>query len=93
MSNQDYDPCQQLAAAIGRVVSGSRTERVAGIAYLQATLAQAAVQALIDLLKQQNIISQEQIQRALDDAYNDRFRQLSGSNGVLAAPAPTARAP
>lgn len=91
MSENNYDPCEQLAAALGRVISQSRVERVAAMAYLQASLAQSAVQALIDLLRNQNFISQEQIQRALNQAYDDRFKQLSGSNGVTVGAAPSAK--
>jgi hypothetical protein len=91
MKNYGYDPCEQLAAALGRVTANTRTEKVAAMAYLQASLAQAAVQALIDLLRQQNVISQERIQEALNDAYDTRFKQLSGSNGAVVLPHPTAR--
>lgn|GEM_PF-5881420 len=84
------DPCEQLAATLGRVISNSRVENVAAMSYLQASLAQCAVQALIDLLRNQNVISQEQIQRALDHAYKERFEQLAGSQGVIAGAAPSA---
>lgn len=91
MNNNGYDPAEQLAAALGRVVSNTRQEKVAGMAYLQAALAQAAVQALIDLLRHKNIFSKEEIDRALSRAYEERFKQLSGSNGAILMPTPMTR--
>lgn len=87
------EPIIQLSEALGRVISNSRTEKAAAYAYLQASLSQCAIQALIDLLQNQNVISREQIQRALDHAYTERFKQLSGSNGVVAGVAPSTRSP
>lgn len=87
----DYDPAEQLAAAAGRLVSNSRTDRVAGMGYLQAVMVQAAVQALIDLLKQKNVFSEAEITRALNASYDERFRHMSGSNGAVLQPAPTTK--
>lgn len=89
-TNRD-DPAEQLAAALGRVVSNTRPEKVAAYAYLQAALAQCALQALIDLMMQKNIFSKAEIDRALDRAHNERFKQLSGSSGAIQMPTPKTR--
>lgn len=87
----DYNPMEQFAAALGRVVSNSHPERCAAMAYLQASLAQAACQGLINLIMSKNILSREEIQRALDASYDERFKQLSGSNAAVIMPAPTTK--
>lgn len=95
MSNNPIPPPEdaliQLSAALGRVVSNSRPEKTAALAYLQASLAQTAVQALIDLLRNQNVISREQIEKALNHAYNERYKQLAGSQSAVLMPGPTAK--
>lgn len=87
----DAIAAEQLAAAVGRVVGQTRTEKVAGLAYLQATLAQAANQALINILKRHNIISDSELERTLAEVYDERYKSLSGSSGAIVQPAPLVR--
>lgn len=89
--NLPEDALHQLSAALGRVVSNSRPERVAQLAYLQASLAQTAVQALITLLVNQNVISREQMDKALTHAYHERYKQLAGSQSAVLMPGPSAK--
>lgn len=87
----DGRAAKQLSLAIERVVSNTRVERCAGMGYAQACMAMAAVQAMINLLKSKNIILDTEIERALADEYERRFRQLSGSQSADVAPAPQVR--
>jgi hypothetical protein len=87
----DAAAAEQLAHAAGRVVANSKVERVAGMAYLQAVFAQAANQALINLLKRHNIISEKELEKCLAEEYETRFKQLSGSSGVIVQSAPLVR--
>jgi hypothetical protein len=87
----EAEAIQQLTAAAGRVCGATRVEKIAAYAYLQATLAQAANQALINLLKQHNVVSDGELSRHLARAYEDRFKQLSGANGAILTPAPQVR--
>jgi hypothetical protein len=87
----ESEALQQLSAAAGRVVGATKTEKVAAYAYLQATLANAALQAVINLLKQHNIIGDAELSRMLADCYEDRFKQVSGASGAVLTPAPQVR--
>lgn len=87
----ESEALQQLAAACGRVVGNTRVEKVAAFAYLQATLANAALQAVIDLLKQHNVVTDSELSRHLARAYEARFKELSGANGAILTPAPQVR--
>ena len=88
---KDSKAARQLMLAIDRVVSNSRIERCAGMGYAQACMAMAATQAIINLLKSKNIISDTEITNALAEEYEMRFKQLSGSQGAAVAPAPVVR--
>lgn len=88
---KDEAAAEQLALALKRVLSGTRTERVAGTAYVQSVFAQTAGQALINLLKSKNIISDKEIERVLAEAYNERFKQLSGASGAIVTVPPLVR--
>jgi hypothetical protein len=92
--HKDHDPLEQLAAAAGRVCSGNSTEsmrKAAYYGYLQATIAQADTQAIINLLLHHLGVPREQIDRALDDARRKRYEQLSGSASAVLTPAPTTK--
>lgn len=83
----------RLAETVGRVVSNTKVERVAGMGYMQAVLSQAAVQALINLLKTKNIVSDAELARFLAEQYDERSAQLAGRHGGTPAAAPLVRAP
>jgi hypothetical protein len=92
--HKEHDPLEQLAAAAGRVCAGDGIEtirRTGMYAYLQSTIAQADMQAIINLLISQNILSREQINRAIDDARLKRYEQLSGSASAVLMQAPTTK--
>jgi hypothetical protein len=91
--HKDHDPIEQLAAATGRVVSNTSVAKTAGIAYLQSTITQAGLQALVDILIQKGVVSREGMNAALNDQYLKRYEQLSGTNGSILTAAPTAKAP
>jgi len=91
MTDKSYDPMEQLSAALGRVCTNTRVERLAALAYLQASLAQAATQGLINLIMTKNILSREEIERAMNAAYDERYKQLAGTHTAEMLPAPTTR--
>lgn len=84
----DHDPLKQLTYAIQRVATNTRTENLAATAYAQALTAQAAIQAVIDILRNQNVISEDALRRALNHNYDLHFQRLSGANGAQPTPAP-----
>lgn len=84
--SDDFNPAEQLYMATLRVAQSTKTERLAAFAYGQAVCAQAALDGLIKLLLQQNIVSKEKIAKVIDDAYMERFRQLSGENSAPQTP-------
>lgn len=60
-------------------------------AFMQANFAQHALQAVITLLKQKNIISDTDLTKALADAYNDAAshkRTAGQSKQIIVPPAP-----
>lgn len=61
--------------------------QVAGHAYMQSVMSQASAQALVTLLRRKNVISEEEISRALAEAYETR-EQLFHDQSIKAAPAP-----
>lgn len=91
MTKRDYDPLQQLGMALGRVIAGTRSDKAAALAYLQASIANAALQGLVNLLVHKGVLTQAQVQESLDDAYDERFKQLAGSNGAELMPGATTK--
>lgn len=89
----DIAAMKQFQEACMRVVNGSRVDRAAAMGYIMGMCAQVATQALIDLLKQKNVVSEAEIRRALANGYTEQHNQLSGHNGVIVTTAPTVRRP
>jgi hypothetical protein len=89
---KDVLAAERLMAETHREAASSPTPMVANTAYLSATFAQYATQAIIDLLKQKNIISEDELKRALAHSYNtgaDAKRQQAQQ--LIVAPAPAVR--
>lgn len=73
-----------INATITKMGSMTPSDLVAS-AYVQGMMAQAATQALVNILKTQSIASDAQIERALADAYQSCARRLG--NGLVLPPA------
>jgi len=61
--------------------------QAAGNAYIQSTMAQCSAQAIVNLLRQKNIVSEGELKRALAEAYMEREQKFHDQS-VIAAPAP-----
>jgi hypothetical protein len=90
--HKEHDPLIQLSEATGRVVGNTSVSKVAAIGYLQSTITQAGLQALVDILIQKGVVSREAMNAALNEQYYRRYEQLSGSNGAIVGAAPSAKA-
>ena len=88
---KDEAAANQLLIALKRTTEGTRLDRCAQTAYMQAVLAQAAGQGLINLLKQKNLINDREIENALAAAYDERFKQLAGTHSIVTPTAPLVR--
>lgn len=89
MSSPDMIAALELVAEAMKVAANTPLEQCSCEAYAQAVLAQASVQALIDLLIQQNIIGDTALQRHLARRYDERRKSFSDS-GLLVPPAAAA---
>lgn len=89
----DIAAMKQFQEACARVVDGSRVDRAAAMGYIMGMCAQVVTQAVLDVLKRKNLISEAELRRAIADSYGDVLKQLSGSNGVILPPGPAVRRP
>lgn len=85
---------KRLADAAIRQTQGQATQHVAIMAYAQAMQALAGVQALVNLLKHKNVISEDEIEGALAHAYatySSRIEQGNRGSSIILPPAPSAK--
>jgi hypothetical protein len=84
----DAIAADKLQAACVREIQSERPQDIAATAFLAATFAQHALQALIRLLEQKNLISPQELAKALASAYNEGtdFKQAAGRLIVPMAP-------
>jgi hypothetical protein len=70
---------QKLAKFLAEGAQGNKVDDVARLAFVQATITQAAVDALVTLLKHHNIVSAPEVDRALAlscDSMRERLNAL-----------------
>lgn len=84
---------RRLADACIRACQGQNVQHVAILGYEQAMMALATCQALVNLFKHKNLLSESEIEGALAHAfatYSARMEQGS-SSVIVRAPAPSTR--
>lgn len=82
---QDGIEAEKLAKVLGAMVAQNTPGKVAGLAYLQATMAQCALQAIIDMLRHKGIVSESEISAALAAAYRNRRAHAEHSSIIVPA--------
>lgn len=86
----DSIAADRLVARLTNAIKTNKTEVVAGYALVQANMAHCSMQAIIDLLRHKNIISENEISAALALSYNKRSDSLV-ERSIIAPPAPQVR--
>lgn len=76
----------ELKAAIVGAIERSDVPTIAASAYMQATYAQQAAEAILQLLKHKNIISDAEVQKALGDSYHAKAVRLKNSGNIVVPP-------
>lgn len=76
----------ELKAAVVGSIERSDVPTIAASAYMQATYAQQAAEAILQLLRHKNIVSEGEIQKALGDSYHAKAHRLKNSGNIVVPP-------
>lgn len=76
----------ELQRAIIAAIERSDVPTIAASAYMQATYAQQAAEAILQLLRHKNIVSEAEIQKALGDSYHAKAHRLKNSGNIVVPP-------
>jgi hypothetical protein len=81
---------ERLVAAAGRLIDKNSHVRTLGMAYTQATVTQATVQALVTILVQKGVLGEIELQNTLAAWYGKTSDYLE-RDGMVATPSPIAK--